>query len=354
MSSHTRSIRRRLAIWTVLGLLLAVTLAPFSGLLLLGGEPALAQVEEGENQRANFWRAVRQGNAGYTAVQGQETGVFIQNGGENWRALRNGPVKFYGTLLLGLMVVVIAVYHAINGSVRIHNKRSGLTVERWSIFERTIHWYTAILFLVMMVTGLSLMFGRYALIPVIGKDAFAAYAGLAKELHNYMGPFFALGLAIEILMWIRFNIPNKEDFQWFIQGGGLFGNAHPHAGRMNGGEKLWFWVLATVGVAMIVAGLVLNFPNYGQTRETMQLAHLVHVACSMVVIAVALGHIYIGTLGSEGSLEGMTTGRVDTEWAKQHHDLWYEELLDKGVKLEAAPGSRTSSRPSQDIQSHPG
>lgn len=338
MRHYSPSSRRRLAIWTVLGILLAVTLAPFSGLLLMS-EPVQAQVQDGENQRANFWRAVREGNAGYTAVQGQEANVFIQNGGENWRALRNGPVKFYGSILLIVMLVAIFSFHAIKGSSPIKNGRSGLTVERWTIFERTIHWYTAALFLIMMITGLSLLFGRYALIPVMGKDAFAAYATFAKQMHNYLGPFFALGLLIEIVMWLRFNFPKKEDIEWFLKGGGLFGDAHPHAGRMNGGEKLWFWILATVGIAMIGAGFVLNFPNYGQTRDVMQLAHLIHVGTSMVVMAVALGHIYIGTIGSEGSLEGMVTGRVDTEWAKQHHDLWYEELLDKGVELEPAQGA---------------
>ena len=342
MSDTTRSRRRRAAVWILLAMVLAVPLAPLSGLLLMG-EPAQAQVDEGENQRANFWRAVRQGNAGYTAVQGQETNVLIQNGGENWRSLRNGPVKFYGSILLIVMLVTIFGYHAIKGGARIHGGRSGLTVERWSVFERTIHWYTASLFLIMMVTGLSLLFGRYALIPVIGKDAFSAYATFAKSLHNYLGPFFALGLTIEILMWIRFNFPKKEDFEWFAKGGGIVGNGHPHAGRMNGGEKLWFWILCSFGVAMVVAGFVLNFPNYGQTRETMQFAHLIHVAAGMVVTAVALGHIYIGTIGSEGSLEGMVTGRVDTNWAKQHHDLWYEELLEKGVTLE--PASRADASP---------
>jgi formate dehydrogenase subunit gamma len=40
----------------------------------------------------------------------------------------------------------------------------------------------------------------------------------------------------------------------------------------------------------------------------------------------SLGHIYIGTIGTEGALEGMVTGEVDVTWAKQHHDLWYEEI----------------------------
>lgn len=58
----------------------------------------------------------------------------------------------------------------------------------------------------------------------------------------------------------------------------------------------------------------------------MQLANTIHTLCSFVFIAVAFGHIYIGTKGVEGSLEGMKTGYVDENWAKEHHALWYEKL----------------------------
>ena len=101
---------------------------------------------------------------------------------------------------------------------------------------------------------------------------------------------------------------------------------------MNAGEKMWFWLVATVGVAVIITGFVMNFPNYGQTRETMQIANFLHGGLSLLWIAVFLGHAYIGSLGSEGSLEAMTTGHVDVNWAKQHHDLWYEDLKKAGVE----------------------
>jgi formate dehydrogenase subunit gamma len=48
----------------------------------------------------------------------------------------------------------------------------------------------------------------------------------------------------------------------------------------------------------------------------MQLANLIHAA-GRHLIPVAFGHIYIGTAGTEGAIEGMTTGRVSVEWAKQ-------------------------------------
>ena len=45
-----------------------------------------------------------------------------------------------------------------------------------------------------------------------------------------------------------------------------------------------------------------------------------------MLVGVSLGHIYIGTIGNEASFEGMLTGYVDEVWAKQHHDLWLEDV----------------------------
>lgn len=328
---HTTShpLRRRL-VWSLLALLAVALCLPLVG---------MAQVEEGVNQRAEFWRAVRGGTEGYTAVRGPETDVLIQNGGENWRALRNGPVKTYGALAIGAMVFAIIVFALRVGRVKLARGRSGMTVPRWSVFERTLHWYTATLFILLALTGLSLLYGRHVLIPLLGKDTFAAYAAFAKDAHNYLGLFFAVGLLLEIVKWMRHNIPKRHDLTWFMQGGGLIGKGHPSAGRMNAGEKGWFWLLAGAGTLLIISGVVLNFPNYGQTRDIMQIATLTHAAMSLILTAVAIGHIYIGTLGTEGSLDAMTTGRVDTEWAKQHHDLWYEELLAQGVELQPADRS---------------
>ena len=61
----------------------------------------------------------------------------------------------------------------------------------------------------------------------------------------------------------------------------------------------------------------------------MQTANIVHGISSLVLSAFVLGHIYLGTIGNEGSFEGMIGGEVDEAWAKQHHDLWYEEVRGK-------------------------
>ena len=337
--SYGRPPTRRLVFWAGLGFVLAVLLAPLPGYWF----QATAVAETSANPPAEFWRQVRQGVSGYSAVTGPEAAVLIQNGGENWRALRNGPVSVYGAWIMAGMLLVIGLYFLVKGRVRIDNGRSGLVVSRWDVFDRVVHWWITVLFLILAVTGLSLLFGRTVLIPLLGKDAFAAYAGFAKDVHNYLGPFFAVGLVLAILKWRRINLFNRADMTWLAQGGGMIGSAHVPAGQLNAGEKVLFWLVTLLGLAVVVSGLVLNFPNFGQTRDTMQLYHLIHVATAIPLIALIFGHIYMATLGTEGALEGMIDGRVDARWAQQHHDLWYRELLAKGVKPEPVePGVRTA------------
>ena len=100
------------------------------------------------------------------------------------------------------------------------------------------------------------------------------------------------------------------------------------------------------GLGVSISGLILDFPNFGQTRETMQLTNILHALFALALVAVFLGHVYIATLGTEGALEGMVYGHVDVEWAKQHHDLWYQEVMDgKSATVEHKPDKPPSGKP---------
>jgi formate dehydrogenase subunit gamma len=83
-----------------------------------------------------------------------------------------------------------------------------------------------------------------------------------------------------------------------------------------------FWLLVFVGGTIALSGLLLLLPVFGVGREWMELAHVGHAVGAVLMISVILGHIYIGTIGMEGAIEGMKTGYCDLNWAKEHHDLW--------------------------------
>jgi formate dehydrogenase subunit gamma len=323
--------RKSMMNWTFLFMVLAVITLPMSGYLFTGVANAEQQAEK-TNPRADTWRHVRSNDTGYSAVKGRETNELIQGSGENWRQLRNGPLALYGSWLLGFALAALVAFYLWRGAIKLEHPPTGELVERWSPYERRLHWLSAISFIVLAITGLSLLYGRHVLIPILGHEGFGVYANIAKWVHNVLGPVFVVLFIGMITKWFKDNLFNRIDLEWFKAGGGIVGNGHPSAERLNGGEKLFFWTLAIAGFALCVSGLILDFPNFDQERELIQISHIIHLITAVGLIAFSFGHIYIATIGTEGALDGMKTGYVDVAWAEQHHDLWLEQVRQQDKK----------------------
>jgi formate dehydrogenase subunit gamma len=231
------------------------------------------------------------------------------------------------------------------GPIRISAGRSGRKIPRFNAFERFVHWLTAVSFIVLGLTGLNMTYGKKLLMPLIGQDAFSAFSEAAKYAHDFMSFPFVIGIALIAALWLKDNIPEAIDLEWFKQGGGFIRSKHPPARRFNAGEKLVFWLALSAGVAVSASGYLLLFPFYATSIIGMQIANVIHSVGAILFIALILGHIYIGTIGMEGAFEAMWTGEVDFNWAKEHHNLWLEEELTKGESLDHAP--HLSSSPAE-------
>ena len=301
-------------------------------------------VQPGNN--APVWREVRSGESNYTSIKGPETGVLIQQqakffgqdtmstAGEAWRKYRNGPVTFYGGLLIVIAAAALGAFYLWKGPIKLHEPPTGRMILRFNVLERWAHWSMAISFCALGVSGLVILFGKHVLLPVIGYTLFAWLTMLMKNLHNFIGPLFLVSIVLFAIIYVRHNFPAKGDIGWLMKGGGMLGGGEVPSGRFNAGEKGWFWVgVVVLGTVMSVSGLVMLFPNFEQVRATMQQANIVHAVGGVLFIAMSLAHIYIGTIGMEGAYEGMRTGYVDESWAKEHHAIWYDD-----VKSGKAPG----------------
>jgi formate dehydrogenase subunit gamma len=78
--------------------------------------------------------------------------------------------------------------------------------------------------------------------------------------------------------------------------------------------------------------------GFGELREVlapheeMQYAQLWHAVVSFVLMAIILAHIYIGSIGMEGAYDAMGSGKVEEQWAREHHSIWVEEIMaEKGI-----------------------
>ncbi|MEZ5934360.1 MAG: formate dehydrogenase subunit gamma [Alphaproteobacteria bacterium] len=315
----------------------------------------------GNTSDAEFWRAVRQGEAGNVAGPDAQRGVMIQSDGDLWRAMRNGPLSTYGVWALAGMVGLLALFFLLRGRVRIEGGESGYRIRRFNTFERAVHWLTASSFVVLAITGLNLLYGRYFMPYAVGPEIFAWLTIAGKYAHNYLAFGFMVGIACMFVVWLAENIPNHHDLVWLLKGGGvLIKGVHPPAKKFNAGQKILFWLVMLGGASLSLSGLALLFPfKFSMFAETFahinawfgtdlptvltpmqeqQYSQLWHAAVGIVMTAVILAHIYIGTIGMEGAFDAMGEGDVDYNWAREHHNLWVRDLEEKGHRVLAETG----------------
>jgi formate dehydrogenase subunit gamma len=317
------------------------------------------KVQPGNN--APMWRQVGQGVPGYSSLpktQAPEAGNLIQpfvqypgsrvtNAGEAWRQVRNQWIIPYGAALMGLVLLALAIFYFTKGTLgHDHPEGAGARrIERFTPFERAAHWSNAFAFIALAVSGIVMAFGKFFLLPVIGGTLFGWLAYALKNVHNFMGPLFAVSLLVIIFTFVKDNIANRADFVWLHKGGGMLGGGDQQvpSHRFNAGEKgLFWWGITIPGIFVVATGLVLDklIPGFGDVRGDMQIAHMIHATLAIWMMALICGHIYMGTVGMRGAYKAMRTGYVSEAWAKEHHVLWYDD-----VQAGKIPRQRSASQP---------
>ena len=300
-----------------------------------------AQVQPGNN--APMWRAVGQGLNGYVSLptsQAPEAGNLIQpfvqypgsrlaSAGESWRQVRNNIIIPYGAALLLIALGAVGLFYFGKGTIELHGQETGRKIERFTPFERSAHWSNAIAFCTLAISGVVMAYGKYFLLPIMGATLFGWLSYVLKNVHNFAGPLFAVSLVVVFVTFLKDNLPSKEDWVWLIKGGGLFSGTEVPSHRFNAGEKVVFGGgVLFLGFIVVASGLVLDklVPGLIYERSTMQIANMIHGVATLLMMAMFIGHIYMGTVGMRGAYKAMREGYVDETWAKEHHELWYEDV----------------------------
>ena len=310
-----------------------------------------AKSQPGNN--APTWRAVRESGTtpGYSSLPGAEQGVLIQpfvqypgsaktTAGEAWRQVRNQWIIPYGGALVFLAVLALAIFYWKRGPLGHDHVETGRKIERFTPFERAAHWTNASAFVVLAVSGLVMAFGKFILLPVMGSTLFGWLTYALKTAHNFVGPLFAVSLVVVVVTFIKDNFANASDFVWLSKLGGMLSDKEVPSHRFNAGEKgMFWWGVLIPGLVVIGSGLILDklLPGLAYLRGDMQVAHMIHAVAALIMTTMLIGHIYMGTIGVKGALGAMKTGYVDEAWAKEHHELWYND-----VKAGKIPAQRST------------
>ena len=322
----------------------------------------------GASSDADMWRAVRGGVQGTVSIPDEQAGVLVQSGGDIWRAIRNGPISNYSAYAIFAIIALLALFFLMRGRMRVSKGMSGRTITRFRYYERMGHWTVAISFILLSLTGLNILFGRYVILPVVGPEIFAQVTLAGKFIHNYVAFAFAVGLVWIFIHWVPHNIPTLTDVKWALKGGGIIvPSVHPDAYKFNAGQKVIFWLTILGGVSVVMSGWALLFPfttsMFAKTftfvnavigtslpetltpMQEQQFAQAWHTIMSVFLICVILAHIYIGSLGMEGAFAAMGSGEVDINWAREHHNLWVEEEERKAAAGRSSAFDKGSAAP---------
>ena len=343
---------------------------------------------QGGASDSDIWRRARQGQSFSTSGQDPNAAFLVQDEGAKWLEARQSTIPTYTLYALLAILVLLTLFLLIRGRIRIMSGWSSIKIERFSFIERFGHWLLATSFIVLAVTGLALLFGREYLVPAIdwvhakmnpdaidpnyGKEAYAWFAGAGKWAHDNVAWAFMLSLVMIFVMWVFRNIPTWTDVKWLAQLGGMLRqHGHPHARKFNGGQKILFWLVIILGGSLSASGIALLQPyeysmfsatfekmnavgeavGYSLALNTaltpiqeMQYAQQWHTIIAVGMIIVVIAHIYIGSVGMQGAFSAMGSGKVDLNWAREHHDMWVAKLEKKGKIPRPAGASNPSTR----------
>jgi hypothetical protein len=118
--------RRQMNVLVRVVLLLSALTAPmFCVTRAVAQDQSAAPMLRQELNDADVWRAVREGIHGSVTIPDKKAGILIQSSGETWRAIHNGPLPEWGAWGMLGMIILLALFFAIRGRIRIEEGPSG-------------------------------------------------------------------------------------------------------------------------------------------------------------------------------------------------------------------------------------
>ena len=200
--------------------------------------------------------------------------------------------------------------------------RSADDLARFDAVERVLHWTTAGMFAVLMLTAIPLYLGSVS--SIIGRRVLVAdihtWVGVALPvplLGSLLGPW-GRGLRADVR---RFSRWSAEELRWLRT---LGRQGVSRMGKFNPGQKLNAVFVAGAIVVMLGTGAILRwfrpFPDSWRTGAT-----FVHDVLATAVFVVVAGHVAFA-LTHRDALASMFTGRVSRRWARLHAPAWIDEI----------------------------
>jgi|GEM_PF-190581 len=222
--------------------------------------------------------------------------------------IRESLIKRYGAWLFLLVLAASIGHYVIFGPHKLKLSPKDPEIQRFTLFERFIHWMAMLCFAFLSVTGI--LFILHIESPT----------SALRGLHGEFGVAFVLVLVGLVSTWWRHAVFSPCDREWICKMGGyLWIKDCCPADKFNAGQKAFFWAVAVMG-GLVISGTGLGL-IFGHGKAPAWV-YTLHDLAAIALIAGIIGHIYLGIFANPGTLQSIITGRVKAKWAEHHHSIW--------------------------------
>jgi len=201
---------------------------------------------------------------------------------------------------------------------------------RYRTRQRIVHAIMATSFLVLLITGLALVWGPLA---------FIAAGGWSRYLHRIAAVGF-ISVPILYLLLDRRGARevlvesfqyDRDDVAWFKK---MYRYAlgrtadMPPQGRLNAGQKLHHGAVIIFSAVIVLSGLVLWFLKSSLSPSMLAWTAIVHDLAMLALTLLLVGHVFFTYVYKAWS--SMATGYVPEDDMRLEHGKWVEELQNEG------------------------
>jgi len=233
--------------------------------------------------------------------------------------------------VVGITLVIFLIHYLIIGPREFD--RTGKRITVYTLFERTVHWIAALAFVLLVPTGMMILYGQY----LGGGDPVRT----ARYIHDIATVLFAVSVVPMFFIWLIPMLPTWDDIKWFMIAGGYLSKKKREvpAGKFNAGQKMWFWIATLGGAVMIATGAAMYFQTFDlgiakalemNQTDLLRAAAIVHNVLAFAIVALFITHLYMSLFAIKGSLRSMINGTKREEEVKYLHHSWYRKLKKAG------------------------
>ncbi len=240
-------------------------------------------------------------------------------------------VKAFLAITFGVPLAFLIHYLVIGPMVFSHNRKK---IYVFNLFNRIVHWWAGVSFIVLVPTGLIMMFAA-----TFGGGEFVI---ICKQLHFAATFVFAIAVLPMFFMWVKDMFIAFADIKWLLIFGGYLnkGKKPVPAHKFNAGQKTWFWAATAGGILMIMSGLSMSFQdfhipflqNLGVSQiDYLRFCAILHNVVGMYIVILFFVHLYMSMFAIKGAVHSMISGYKEEEEVEVLHSLFYKDLKEKGL-----------------------